>query len=212
LPNLVHFFDRAYEGVPPWEIGHPQREFVQLEDQGEIRRRVLDVGCGTGENALFYASRGHETWGIDFAPTAIRKAREKAASRHLSVRFEEGSALELTRLGERFDTVTDCGMFHTFLDEHRPAYAAGLAAIVRPRGRFFLLCFSEQEPSDWGGPRRVTREELRATFSEGWKERWIREARFETTVPEITGRAWLASFERAGEPPPAKRGRPATRP
>jgi SAM-dependent methyltransferase len=194
VPGIVHFFDRAYEGTPPWEIGRPQPEFVSLEDQGEILGRVLDVGCGTGENALFYANRGHATWGIDFAPLAIQRAERKNVARGGTVHFTVASALDLGALGERFDTVTDCGMFHTFLDEHRPVYARSVASVLRPGGRLFVLCFSEREPN-WGGPRRVTGAELRATFADGWKVRAIRPARFETTQPEITGHAWLASFE-----------------
>jgi cyclopropane fatty-acyl-phospholipid synthase-like methyltransferase len=204
----VDFFDRAYDGTPPWEIGHPQPEFVHLEEGGEVRGRVLDVGCGTGENALYYASRGHETWGIDFAPTAIRRAQQKAEGRAGAPHFQELSALDLSRLGSTFDTVTDCGMFHTFLDEHRPVYSASVASALRPGGRFFILCFSEREPTDWGGPRRVTQAELRSTFAEGWKVRWIREARFETNFPQVTGYAWLTALERE-EPSP---GRPSERP
>ncbi|MCI4365000.1 MAG: class I SAM-dependent methyltransferase [Thermoplasmata archaeon] len=196
----MEFFDRAYDGSPPWDIGRPQPEFVRLEETGEIRRRVLDVGCGTGENALFYASRGHETWGVDFAPTAIRRAREKAGTRGLAVRFMAASALELSDLAERFDTITDSGLFHTFTDEQRPVYAASVAGALRPGGRFFLLCFSERESTDWGGPRRVTQDELRASFSTGWRVRWIRDARFATIVPTIEGHAWLAAFERVRIP------------
>jgi SAM-dependent methyltransferase len=192
----VNFFDRAYQGAPPWDIGRPQREFVQLEEGGEIRGRVLDVGCGTGENALFYAARGHDTWAIDFAPTAIERARQKAGQRKAAVRFEVASALELSSLGQAFDTVTDCGLFHTFLDAHRPIYSASLASVLPPAGRLFVLCFSEREPTDWGGPRRISQAELRSTFADGWKELWIRDARFETSDPRVTGYAWLAAFER----------------
>lgn len=193
----MHFFEAAYLGRPPWEIGRPQATFVRLEETGEIVGRVLDVGCGTGENALYLQSRGHETWGIDFAPTAIERARQKAAELGRAVTFRVGSALDLDRLGERFDTAIDCGLFHTFLDHHRSQYAESLAAALRPGGRCYLLCFSEDEPVDWGGPRRVTQAEIRSTFRDGWEIPWIRESRFETRVEGVQGRAWLASLRRS---------------
>src|SRR4029077_14249142 len=96
-------FEQMYEGQAPWDIGKPQRVFVQLADEGKITGRVLDVGCGTGEHALFFASRGHETWGIDFAPVAIEKAKNKAQARNLSVNFLVGDALKLDKLGKEFD-------------------------------------------------------------------------------------------------------------
>jgi len=64
----MDFFTSAYTGTPPWDIGHPQKEFVGLVRRGEITGSVLDIGCGTGEHALFFASEGHEAWGIDSAP------------------------------------------------------------------------------------------------------------------------------------------------
>jgi SAM-dependent methyltransferase len=196
----MEFFEEVYRGVPPWEIGEPQPAFVRLEAAGEIVGRVLDAGCGTGENALYFASRGHETWGVDFAPTAIARAREKARVRSLPVTFRVGSALELSPLRQRFDTITDSGLFHTFLDRHRPQYAASLAAALVPGGRCFVLCFNEHEPLDWGGPRRVTQEEIRATFREGWEVRWLREDRFATRFEGVVGRAWLAALRRSSEP------------
>ena len=80
-------FELAYQGKPPWDIGRPQKEYVQLEQAGEIVGSVLDVGCSTGENALYLAEHGHEVWGVDFTPTAIQKAQEKSAQRHLTATF-----------------------------------------------------------------------------------------------------------------------------
>jgi 2-polyprenyl-3-methyl-5-hydroxy-6-metoxy-1,4-benzoquinol methylase len=98
-------FESIYHGEAPWDIGRPQKEYIQLEKAGEILGSVLDVGCGTGENALYLAEQylaeqGHEVWGIDFAPTAIQKAQEKAAQRHLTARFRMLNALELHTLRE----------------------------------------------------------------------------------------------------------------
>lgn len=188
------FFDESYRGVPPWDIGRPQRAFVQLEAAGEIQGSVLDVGCGTGENALYVAGKGHPTWGIDASPRAIRKARAKARNRNRPVTFRVADALHLESLGETFDTAIDSGLFHTFSDPDRDRFARSLAQVLRPAGRYFLLCFSEHEPEGWG-PRRVTKAEIRSTFGPGWEVLSIEEARFEAHSHE-DARAWLATVRR----------------
>ena len=105
-------FDSFYKGAPPRGIGRPQKEFVQLEETGEIVGSVLDVGCGTGENALFLASQGHTVWRIDFSPIAIKNAQSKAERRKLSVDFLLWDALDLHNPGKAFDIVIDIGLFH----------------------------------------------------------------------------------------------------
>jgi len=190
----MEFFNRAYEGQPLWEIGRPQPEFVRLEEQGALVGRLLDLGCGTGDLALYLASRGHRVWGVDFAPNAIRRARAKAAERGISVEFRVASALDLGHLGTTFDTVVDCGLFHVFLDQHRRAYANNVRSVLVPGGALFLLCFSEEEPTDWGGPRRVSQADIRETFHDGWEVRSIRSGHYEVTTPGVEGRAWLAEL------------------
>src|SRR5881296_4444884 len=189
------FFDAMYEGTPPWDIGRPQREFVRLEAAGELKGSVLDIGCGTGENVLFLAGHGHEVWGIDFAPTAIEKAKAKAKQRGLKVTFRVSDALQLQKLGRTFDAVIDSGLFHTFDDGDRSRFPRSLASVLPPGGRYLMMCFSEREPGDWG-PRRVTQAEVRAAFRSGWRVEWIREARF-ATINEYGGaEAWLSKISR----------------
>jgi SAM-dependent methyltransferase len=190
------FFDSAYSGTPPWDIGRPQREIVRLAEAGEIRGKVLDIGCGTGENVLYLSGLGHEAVGIDLSPTAIEKARQKAEERGQSVKFVVGNALNLEALRTRFDSVVDCGFFHTLSDDERRTFAQSLASVLTIGGTYFMLCFSDLEPDDWGGPRRVTQKEIRDTFGRGWRVNYIREARFETNSPLIGGRAWLSSITR----------------
>jgi SAM-dependent methyltransferase len=189
-------FDSAYSGSPPWDIGRPQREIVQLATTGSIRGDVLDLGCGTGENLLHLVGLGHKGVGIDLSLTAIEKARRKAATRQLGARFIVGDALKLEELGERFDTGIDCGLFHTFSNRMRRAFTKSLKSALKPGGVYFMLCFSENEPKDWGGPRRVTQGEIRDTFSKGWRINYIRDARLETNWPQIEGHAWLSSITR----------------
>jgi cyclopropane fatty-acyl-phospholipid synthase-like methyltransferase len=116
---------------------------------------ILDAGCGTGENALFFAGRGHPVLGIDFLEGPIREARRKAEARGLDAEFVRMDALTLAGLDRQFDTVIDSGLFHVFSDEDRARYVAGLAQVTRPGGRLFLLCFSDEEPGTQG-PRRVS--------------------------------------------------------
>ena len=126
------------------------------------------MGCGTGENLLYLAARGHVAWGLDFVPVAIERAKAKAAQRGIGAHFLVANALELHKLGRQFDAVIDCGLFHTFADEERPVFVRGLAEVLRPGGLLHLLCFSDEEPGT-EGPRRISRQEIRNAFQDGWK-------------------------------------------
>jgi len=192
----MDFFDSAYNtGTPPWDIGRPQKEFIKLVRRGEITGSVLDIGCGTGEHALFFAGEGYEVWGIDSAPMAIQKAREKAAGRGLRVHFLVLNALDLSRLNRKFDTATDSGLFHTLSDEDRTVFVNSLAAILSPAGKYFMLCFSELEPVGYG-PRRITKREIQDNFRDGWSINYIRPATFESRTRAEGPRAWLSSISK----------------
>ena len=193
------FFDRAYDGCPPWEIGRPQDDIVRLFDRDGFKGNVLDLGCGTGENALFLASKKLHVLGVDRVSAAIDSARAKAKARKSKATFEVGDALDLPALGRKFDTVLDSGCFHVFSDADRARYLASLAAVVPPRGTLHILCFSDEEPGT-DGPRRVAERELIGLFNmRGWLVEEVAEARFETTLHPEGARAWLATFVRYGE-------------
>ena len=120
----------------------------------------------------------------------------------MNVHFQVGNALKLDQLGRTFDAVIDSGLFHTFTDEDRPLYVAGLAKIVRPGGSVNILCFSDQEPPGQG-PRRVTQQEIRDAFADGWQVIEIRESRFQAqdhpdtrTFSPGGPKAWLATIIR----------------
>ncbi len=165
-----HDFDAVYESETPpaWDIGRPQPAFERLAREDDFAGRVLDAGCGTGEHALLAAVLGHEVLGIDLSTRAIDLAVTKATDRGVEARFLVADALCLADLGEQFDTVLDCGLFHVLDDNERERYVESLAAAVVPGGRYRMLCFSERQPGDWG-PRRVTQGEILAAFSEGWE-------------------------------------------
>jgi SAM-dependent methyltransferase len=122
---------------------------VRLAEQGLLSGRVLDSGCGTGEQTLLAAAHGADAVGVDVSGRAIQQARQKAAERGLVARFEVGDALRLVDLGLSFDVIIDSGVFHVFDDENRARYVTSLASVLRPGGYCFLACFSDRRL--WGG-------------------------------------------------------------
>lgn len=156
----------------------------------------MDVGCGTGENALYLAQQGHEAWGVDASSRAIRKAKAKSKGRGIPVTFRVADALNLGRLGRTFETVIDSGLFHTFSDPERVRFVDSVGGVLHRGGSYFMLAFCDQEPADWGGPRRVTQEEIRATFREGWTVESVQPAKFASKIHRDGGLAWLSTVTR----------------
>jgi SAM-dependent methyltransferase len=202
-------WDDAYAGsVPPaWDLGQPQPAFVRLAEQGLLTGTVLDAGCGTGEQTLLAASYGADALGVDVSPLALEIARGKAATRGIPAaaggqvgraRFEIADALKLGELGLGFDTVIDSGLFHVFDDQNRVRYVTSLASVLRPGGRLYVMCFSDRQPGMFG-PRRVSQDELRAAFTDGWTIVTIEAEAFALNRGAFgiaTAQAWLATLSR----------------
>jgi cyclopropane fatty-acyl-phospholipid synthase-like methyltransferase len=188
-------FDAAYTGTPPWDIGRPQPAIERLAADGMLRGTVLDAGCGTGEHALMAASLGLRAVGVDASPRAITRAEGKAAERGLDVRFVVGDALDLSSLGESFETVIDSGLFHVFDDADRARYVDSLRSVVPQGGRAFVLCFSDRVPGTMG-PRRITEREIRTSFADGWEVASIEITPMQVLFGPGSIPAWLAVVER----------------
>ena len=190
-------WDASYhDGRPPWDIGRPQLAIARLASVGGFAGAVLDAGCGTGEHALLVASLGLSVLGIDVAETAVTIARKKAADRGIEVEFAAADAFQLERLGRRFETVLDCGLFHTFDAEERPRYVASLASVAKRDGTLYVLCFSDDGPET--GPHPIRHDELIAAFnsSSGWTVAGIKPNRIETRFHNNGVPAWLATIKR----------------
>jgi cyclopropane fatty-acyl-phospholipid synthase-like methyltransferase len=193
-------FEAMYAGQAPWDIGKPQKPFIDVADR--ITGSILDAGCGTGDTGLFLAGRGCKVTGIDFLEVPIHRAQRKATERGLSVTFLVKDALTLKDWSERFDNVIDSGLFHVFSDEDWLRYVDGLVTVLKPGGRVFLLCFSDDEPGTQG-PRRVSKKELHDAFAQGWSVESIQPSRVEVrpdfkefSFSEDGPRAWFAVVRR----------------
>jgi SAM-dependent methyltransferase len=191
-------WDASYHGGPaPWDIGQPQPAVVRLASEGRFTGAVLDAGCGTGENTIHVASFGLSVLGVDVAETALAIARKKSDDCGIEVELAAADALHLERLGRTFETVLDCGLFHTFDGEERPGYVASLASVTKHEGTLYLLCFSDDGPNT--GPHPISQEELRAAFnpSNGWTVAAIEPDRLQTRFHDHDGApAWFATIKR----------------
>jgi SAM-dependent methyltransferase len=192
-------WDASYrDGPAPWDTGGPQPAIAAVAAAGGFAGTVLDAGCGTGENALHVASLGLPVLGVDVAQTALAIARAKAAERGIEAEFVAADALALDRLGRGFDTVLDCGLFHTFDAGERPGYVASLASVTEPGATLYVLCFSDAGPGT--GPHPVSREELRGAFGagSGWSVISVDPDRVRTRFHDDNGApAWLATIRRS---------------
>jgi SAM-dependent methyltransferase len=190
-------WDASYhDGPAPWDIDRPQPAIARLASEGAFAGPVLDAGCGTGENALHVASLGLSVLGVDVAETALAIARKAADERGLEVEFAVADAFELGRLGRRFETVLDSGLFHTFDADERPRYVASLGSVTESGGTLYVLCFGDEGPGT--GPHPVSRQELEAAFdpSTGWKVAAIEPERIHTRFHEHGAPGWLATIKR----------------
>jgi len=144
----------------PWDSGVPETMLIQAVDSGALPvGRALDVGCGTGTNAIWLAQHGYDVLGVDVAPLAIEKAHAKLPPGS-SCRFATLDFLVEKPGGGPFQLVFDRGCFHVF-DEpaDRALFAAQIAAVLAPDGMWLSLIGStEGPPREMGPPRRSLRD------------------------------------------------------
>ncbi|WP_199748164.1 class I SAM-dependent methyltransferase [Actinomadura sp. WAC 06369] len=156
-------------GRPPWDSGVTPPELVALVegDAAPPPGRALELGCGTGTNAVYLARRGWEVVAVDLIDGAVRQAREKAAAAGVPVRVLRGDATRLDDLDVPgpFDLFFDLSCYCGVPPHRRAAYAAGLSRRAAPGARLLMFGYG---PEAFDDPvSGVTADELRARFT-GW--------------------------------------------
>jgi SAM-dependent methyltransferase len=200
-------FEQLYRSVAraPWDLDGPTPGVVALEEAGLFHGHVLDAGCGTGENALYLAARGHRVVGVDAAPTAIARAWDRARERGLDVTFEVADACELPGYSGRFDTVLDSGLLHSLTAAEEARYVAALHRATRPGAVVHLLCFSDRSAAPLDlipgafNTHGVSEDELRHAFAVGWSIELLQPVPVELEIPggqQLHLDTWLARIRR----------------
>ena len=161
--------DSYASGQMPWDTGHPEPLLVEFVTAGGVAPGLaLEIGTGTGTNAVWMAERGFDVFGIDLSPIAIERANARITSasmngRTLRCRFAPTDFLLAPPAGP-FQFVFDRGCFHIFdQPDERLRFAQQVAAALAPGGLWLSLIGStEGPPRDFGPPRRSAREVIHA--------------------------------------------------
>jgi SAM-dependent methyltransferase len=132
----------------PWEIG-PREELVTLVESERIPAgRAIDLGCGTGSNAVFLAQHGFQVTGVDFAKSAIEKAQTRAETAGVEVRFVVDDLTDLRHVAGPFDFLLDYGVLDDLRPRDRDRYVESVLPLTRPGSRFLLWTW-EWPPRWW---------------------------------------------------------------
>ncbi len=184
--RLAAHWDAQYLHPPqPWETGYPSSELQRMIRQWRIpASSALELGCGTGTNALWLAEQGFRVTAIDLSKIAIEEARRKARSLAVQVRFVVGDLGDWWKLGGAYDFFFDCGCYHAARLINRKAYHETLARVTRPGTVGLLLAGNAREPEDDAGPPTLQRQTLEEEFTGLFEILQLREFRFD---PPATG-------------------------
>jgi len=189
-------FEKSYRtGDTPWDSGVPSAELVRVLDAGLLPgKTVLEIGCGTGTNAIAFARRGYRVTAVDYVEAAVRRAREKARKAGIEIDFRVGDATRMD-LGGPYDVVFDRGVYHGIRNGNLPGFLKMLERVTRKGTRWLTLAGNAKEPME-DGPPVVSEEEFRTELGPLFKILEVHEFRFTLDREDFRPLAWSILMER----------------
>lgn len=179
MSEHIEWNDRYRDGNLPWDTGQPSSELQRALSRHAIRPcRVLELGCGTGTNCVWLAQQGFAATGVDLAPLAVERAKQRARADGLTVRFEVADVLQLPDLDGPFDFFFDRGCYHAVRRSAPHRYAPSVAQQLASGGRGLVLAGNAREPHD-PGPPVVTEEQIRDELGASFQILDLHEFRFD---------------------------------
>ncbi len=169
-------WDRIYHRYQPeslpWELGKPRRVLVELVDSGRVAPgKTLDLCCGAGTNPVYLAKKGFDVTTLDISDKAVEYAKEKAHEVEVEVGFLVGDFLFLPFKSGQFDFAFDFGCFHHVEAKDRVTFIEGVYEVLKPKGTFFLVCFSHKNGPAWN---HFTKEQILELFEDYFQIEWIK--------------------------------------
>jgi ubiquinone/menaquinone biosynthesis C-methylase UbiE len=196
MTETIDFKERYAEGKIPWDSGKPSQELVRLLDSGELTgKTVLEIGCGTGTNAMELARRGFNVTAVDFVKQAIEIAQGKAKAAGVKVNFRVANVLQ-DDLGGPYDILFDRGVYHGLRLEALEKFQEVLKRVTRPGSFYLCLAGNAKEKTGEEGPPVVKEEEFRNELGSIFDILEVREFRFATNVPDFHPLAWSILMRR----------------
>lgn len=198
---MTHDWDQRYRvRDTPWDSGIPSRELRKHLEEGMVTPcRAIEMGCGTGTNAVYLASQGFEVTACDLSSVALEGARRRADAAGVSVRFVQADLCRLDIDLGTFDFLFDRGCFHCARKIDLPGYLQTLQQVTHAGTKALVLTGNADETAEHGPPR-LTEAELRADLGGLFQFLSLRAFRFEDPGGVDGPLGWSCFLKRLNSP------------
>lgn len=202
----VNWNQRYIDANTPWDSGIPSEELQRFVKSGIVKPgRALEIGCGTGTNAIFLAQNGFDVTGVDLSDAALQQARDKAAAAGTSIKFVEADVTKLALDEQPFPFVFDRGTYHIVRHNDLKGFQSVLSKFVAPGGYFLVLAGNANDngPPEQGPPRVSASDLCHELECDSFDLVNLEEAHFHgirVGGEELTPLSWKALFRRRSSP------------